>query len=128
EDEVNSGVPLPQGEVDLLAGPEEGAGDLHLGESADCRRVDLGGFEPPTFTMPWCCATGLRYRPESRHVSSHPLRPRACGRTRVRPYRRGVTPSRPYNPAHGRGVRPAGDRGEVATPLARRGHLRGRRR
>ncbi len=27
--------------------------------------VDLGGFEPPTFTMPWCCATELRYRPVS---------------------------------------------------------------
>ncbi|MEA3078206.1 MAG: site-specific recombinase [Actinomycetota bacterium] len=33
------------------------------GGSSKTAVVDLGGFEPPTFTMPWCCATELRYRP-----------------------------------------------------------------
>ena len=36
--------------------------------------VDLAGFEPATFTMPWCCATGLRYRPEFAQVTSSPSR------------------------------------------------------
>jgi site-specific DNA recombinase len=36
---------------------------LKGGGSSKTAVVDLGGFEPPTFTMPWCCATELRYRP-----------------------------------------------------------------
>ena len=82
-------------------------------------RVDLGGFEPPTFTMPWCCATELRYRPNfgNPDVSRHRLGVAQSGR-----------PSPRYPVGYGRAVRPPGDREEVAGPLGRGGHLRGRQR